>query len=97
MRLDVFLKTVGILRSRSQVKRCELRVNKKVEKPSYEVKLGDEIEVVDKDGDVLKVRVMDVPKGQIPKKERDKYIKILGRERLYEEKDSFLKWLFENH
>ncbi|MEO0258153.1 MAG: RNA-binding S4 domain-containing protein [candidate division WOR-3 bacterium] len=96
MRIDTFLKLTGFSRSRNVVKSWQLKVNGLEKKPSYEIKEGDVVEFVDEDGRHLILKVLAIPKGSVSKKARKDFFQILSKSYEVKEKESFLKWLFEN-
>lgn len=77
MRLDKFLKVSRVIKRRTVANDAadsgRISVNGKVVKPSYEVKVGDIVEI--KFGDkVSKFQIVKIPVGQ---KDLDEVIKIL--------------------
>lgn len=77
MRLDKFLKVSRVIKRRTVANDAadsgRIAVNGKVVKPSYEVKVGDIVEI--KFGDkVSKIQIVKIPVGQ---KDLDEIIKIL--------------------
>lgn len=77
MRLDKFLKVSRVIKRRTVANEAadsgRIAVNGKVVKPSYEVKIGDIVEI--KFGDkVSRFQILKVPTGQ---KDLDEVIKIL--------------------
>lgn len=67
MRLDKFLKVTKIIKRRTVANEAadngRISVNGRIQKPSYEVKVGDIIEI--KFGDsISKFEVIQIPKGQ---------------------------------
>ena len=81
MRLDKFLDAVNIVKKRSiasdMIKSGAVFLNGAIAKASKEVKVGDEIEIKYLNGN-KKFRVLQIPNVKnIPKKDKDKYIKIL--------------------
>lgn len=77
MRLDKFLKVSRVIKRRTVANDAadsgRIAVNGKVVKPSYEVKVGDIVEI--KFGDkVSKFQIVKIPVGQ---KDLDEVIKIL--------------------
>ncbi|MDI6850423.1 MAG: S4 domain-containing protein [bacterium] len=100
MRIDLFLKKVGILDSRSKARNLVIKINGIEKKLSYEVKIGDEIEILRKDGEYLRFQVLNIPSKNVPRDKRDLYFKILEKGRtthFLQREENFLKWLFENH
>jgi len=84
MRLDQFLKATHLVRRRELAKElCEdgcVRINGAPRKPSAEVSPGDVLEfpVYNR---LLKVRVLDVPKGAAPRGSQWSFIEILEEKR----------------
>ena len=77
MRLDKFLKVSRVIKRRTVANDAadsgRISVNGKIVKPSYEVKIGDIVEI--KFGDkVSKFQIVKIPVGQ---KDLDEIIKIL--------------------
>ena len=77
MRLDKFLKVSRVIKRRTVANDAadsgRIAVNGKIVKPSYEVKIGDIVEI--KFGDkVSRFQILKVPTGQ---KDLDEVIKIL--------------------
>jgi len=100
LRIDLFLKKVGLSESRSKAKSLIIKVNGMEKKLSYEIKIGDEIEILRKDGEYLRFQVLDIPSKSVRRDEREHYFKILEKGKatnFLEREQSFLKWLFENH
>lgn len=79
MRIDDFLSTVGLIKRRTEAKRLGdsgmIEVNGRTVKPSYDVKTNDIIVVKGKAS--LAAEVREIPRGSVPKAERDKYFRIL--------------------
>ena len=78
MRLDKFLKVSRVIKRRTVANDAadngRISVNGKVVKPSYEVKIGDIVEI--KFGDkISKFEIIEIPKVQ--GKNANEYIKIL--------------------
>lgn len=96
MRIDTFLKIAGFSRSRNAVKSWKLKVNGVEKKSSYEIKAGDVVEFIDGEGRHLILRVLAIPQGTVSRKIRKDYFQILSKSFEVKEKESFLKWLFEN-
>lgn len=76
MRLDKFLKMSRVIKRRTVANEAvgagRVSVNGKVVKPSYEVKVGDIVEI--KFGDkISKFEILQIPKGTV----KDEIIKIL--------------------
>ena len=77
MRFDIFLKVSRVIKRRTVANDAadcgRIAVNGKIVKPSYEVKVGDIVEI--KFGDkVSKFQIVKIPVGQ---KDLDEVIKIL--------------------
>lgn len=76
MRLDKFLKMSRVIKRRTVANEAvgagRVSVNGKIVKPSYEVKIGDIVEI--KFGDkISKFEILQIPKGTV----KDEVIKIL--------------------
>jgi ribosomal 50S subunit-recycling heat shock protein len=84
MRLDLFLKTTHLVKRRELAKElCDegmVRVNGVPRKASAEISIGDELDfpVYNR---LLKVKVLDVPKGTLPKGNQWSFIEILEEKR----------------
>jgi Ribosome-associated heat shock protein implicated in the recycling of the 50S subunit (S4 paralog) len=65
LRIDLFLKKVGILESRSKARDVTIKVNGQEKKLSYEVKIGDEVEITLEDGGYLRFQVLDIPSQNV--------------------------------
>ena len=80
MRIDKFLKVTRILKRRTLAQEAasggRISVNGKVVKPSYQVKVGDEIEVSFNSG-AVKFRVLDI-KDTVRKEQVETLYEILG-------------------
>ncbi len=77
MRLDKFLKVSRVIKRRTVANEAadngRIMVNGKIVKPSYEIKVGDMVEI--KFGDkISKFEILKIPTGQ---KDLDEVIKIL--------------------
>ncbi len=83
MRIDVFLKKVLIFKQRTlaqkAIKNNLVRINYSPAKSSKEVKAGDIIEI-DLPKKYLLIEVIEIPSGNVPKKDVLKYYKILKEE-----------------
>ena len=79
MRLDDYLSTVGVIKRRTVAKDLAaggmVSANGRRVKPSYQVTLGDIIEIKGTHGKVLEV--LDVPTGSVSKESREKYFKFI--------------------
>ncbi len=97
MRLDQFLKKVLLFKSRNQAllafKKGLILVNDRPAKASHEVKVGDLI-AIEYPSMFLKIRVIDIPRGNVSKKEREKYYTVIERrKREVMEESEFIRWL----
>ncbi len=89
MRMDVFLKTTGLIKQRAEAKRaCEhgaVTISGVRAKPGRSVEEGQRIRIA-YPRRVLEVEVLAVPEGNVRKCERDRYYRIVEeRERTWEE------------
>ncbi|MCL1892967.1 MAG: S4 domain-containing protein [Holophagaceae bacterium] len=84
MRLDLFLRTTHLLKRRELAKElCDegmVRINGLPRKASAEVSVGDELDFPIYNR-LLKVRVLDVPQGNLPKGSQWSFIEILEDKR----------------
>ncbi len=85
LRIDVFLKLMGIFRTRSVAgKACKagcISVDDLAVKSSTSIRTGDMLEIVKPDGSRLSVEVLDIPSGkQVSRKDRQNYCRIAGTE-----------------
>jgi len=85
VRIDVYLKLMGIFRTRSVAgKACKagyISIDDKAVKSSLSVQNGDLLEIVKPDGSRLTVEVLDVPSDkQVSRKDRQNYCRIVGME-----------------
>jgi len=84
MRLDLLLKSFCLVKTRSQGKRgCEagrIRVNGLSAKPSREMMPGDLVEII-YPGRELLIEVIELPEGQVSRKERERYYRIVRETR----------------
>lgn len=80
MRLDKFLKTAQLIKRRTAANEAAdegfIKVNGIDSKPALQLKAGDIIEI-DMWNYYKKIEVIMVPENNIPKKDIDKYIKVL--------------------
>lgn len=80
MRVDLLLKHLCLVKTRNQGRKgCEagrVKVNGKAAKPSREVSGGDILEIR-YPRKLLVVEVMEMPEGQVVRKERDRYIRVV--------------------
>lgn len=85
MRLDLFLKKTHLLKRRELARElCDegmVRVNGTPRKASHELKAGDEL-AFPLFNRQLKVRVLDIPKGSVPKADQWSYVEILEDRRI---------------
>lgn len=81
MRVDLLLKSLCFVKTRSQARRgCEsgrVKVNGRAVKPSREIRAGDVLEIR-YPARVLVVEMTDVPGGQVPRKDRDGFIRVIS-------------------
>ena len=84
MRLDLFLKTTYLVKRRELAKElCEegmVRINGVPRKASSEISVGDELDFPIYNR-LLKVKVLDIPKGNLPKGNQWSFIEILEEKR----------------
>jgi ribosome-associated heat shock protein Hsp15 len=84
MRLDLLLKSFCLVKTRSQGKRgCEagrIRVNGLAAKPSREMTPGDLVEIRYPERELL-IEVIELPEGQVSRKERERYYHIVRETR----------------
>ncbi|MCD4701729.1 MAG: RNA-binding S4 domain-containing protein [Candidatus Aegiribacteria sp.] len=85
MRIDVYLKLMGIFKTRSIAgKACKagcISIDDLAVKSSCSVKKGDLIKIVKPDDSEISVFVLEIPsKKQVPRKDRQDYCRIVGME-----------------
>ena len=84
MRLDVLLKSLCLVKSRNLARKgCEggfIKVNGRSAKPSREMKAGDVINISYPEK-VVVVEITNIPKGQVSRKDRFEFFKVLREER----------------
>jgi len=84
MRLDQFLKTTHLVKRRELAKElCDegyVRVNGAPKKASAEISVGDELDFPIYNR-LLKVKVLNIPKGNLPKGNQWSFIEILEEKR----------------
>ena len=84
MRLDVFLKKMRIIRQRTLAKQlCDagaVAVNGKRAKPSQVVQAGDSIRL-ESPKRILEARVLEVPGGNVARRDVARYVEVLRDER----------------
>jgi ribosome-associated heat shock protein Hsp15 len=80
MRIDLLLKSLCLVKTRSQARKgCDagnIRLNGKTAKPSREARAGDVIEIR-YPRRLLVVELLDVPTGQVPRKSRDRFMRVI--------------------
>lgn len=85
MRLDLFLKKSRLLKRRELARElCDegaVRVNGVPRKASFELKIGDELSFPIYNR-ILKVRVLDIPAGNVPKTNQWAMVEILEEKRM---------------
>jgi len=85
VRLDLFLKKAHLLKRRELARElCEegaVRVNGVPRKASYDLKIGDELNFPIYNR-LLKVRVLDLPAGSVPKANQWSLVEVLEDKRL---------------
>ncbi|MFQ5599878.1 MAG: S4 domain-containing protein [Candidatus Krumholzibacteriia bacterium] len=85
MRLDLFLKKTRLIRQRTLAKEmCEARavsLNGKTAKPGQSVRPGDRVRLQLPHRDV-DVRVLDLPRGNVARRDVERYIEVLRDERI---------------
>ncbi len=98
MRLDLYLKKVLIFKSRSQAheacKKGLVTLNNARAKGSMNVHPGDVI-TVDFPGMFMKFKVLEIPKGNVSRKDREKYYRVLEtrKKEIIKERSQFMEWL----
>jgi ribosomal 50S subunit-recycling heat shock protein len=85
VRIDVYLKLVGIFKTRSVAgKACKagfVSVDDRAVKSSLTVLNGDLLKIVKPDGTRLTIEVLEIPTGkQVSRKDRQDYCRIVGME-----------------
>lgn len=80
MRADLLLKSLCLVRSRSQGRKgCEeghVRVGGRNIKPSREIQAGDIVEIRYPNR-ALVIEILEVPHGQVSRKERDRFFRVV--------------------
>jgi ribosomal 50S subunit-recycling heat shock protein len=80
MRVDVLLKSLCLVKTRSQGRKgCEagmIKLNGRAAKPSREVRPGDLIEI-QYPATLLLVEVTELPAGQIARKDRERFYRVV--------------------
>ncbi len=81
MRLDDFLSTVGVIKRRTIAKQLAdsglIEVNGSRAKPSYQIKANDIVSIRGSKPQV--VEVLDLPRGSVPRAERERFIREIPR------------------
>jgi len=84
LRLDVLLKSLCLVKSRNIARKgCDggfIKVNGRSVKPSRDVRIGDVIQIAYPDK-ILVVEITDIPRGQVSKKDRFDYYRVMREER----------------
>ncbi len=79
MRLDLYLSKVGLVKRRTVAKelgdRGLVKVNGRKVKPSYDIKLGDIINIGGSRSSTAEV--LQLPSGNVKKEDREQYCKII--------------------
>ena len=92
VRLDAFLKNVGLHKSRSQAKRCcddgRAQIAGVVVRPSQEVRVGDRLRV-ETETQILELEVLEVPQRPVARARRSECYRLISREAVAEEILSF--------
>jgi ribosomal 50S subunit-recycling heat shock protein len=93
VRIDLLLKALCLTKTRSQAHRgCEagsISINGKNAKPSAEVRVGDIVEIR-YPRRVMAVEIVEMPAGQVARKECDRFYRVVRESRL--EMDSGEGW-----
>ena len=101
MRLDSFLRKVLIFKSRSQAheacKKGLVTLNSAPAKGSAKVRPGDII-TVDFPAMFIKFEVLEIPEGNVSRKNREKYYKLLEtrKKEITKEHSPFMEWLMSD-
>lgn len=82
LRIDVYLKLMGIFKTRSAAGRAAsggfVSVDGRKLKPSHTVSRGEVMNIVRPDGSSLSIRVTDIPEtGQVSRKDRQRYFTVV--------------------
>ena len=84
MRVDLFLKAVCLVKTRSMARKGiddgHVSVNGRAVKPGREIRAGDVIEIRRPDR-TLAVEVLEVPAGQVARKDRDRFVRTIRDDR----------------
>jgi ribosomal 50S subunit-recycling heat shock protein len=85
VRVDLLLKSLCLAKTRSQAhKGCDsgsISINGRKAKPSTEVRAGDVVEIRHPRV-VTAVEILEVPAGQVSRKDRDRYIRVIRETRI---------------
>jgi ribosomal 50S subunit-recycling heat shock protein len=85
VRIDLLLKSLCLAKTRSQAhKGCDsgsVSINGRKAKPSTEVRAGDVVEVRHPRA-VTAVEIIEVPAGQVPRRDRDRYFRVIRETRI---------------
>ncbi|HEM46578.1 MAG TPA: RNA-binding S4 domain-containing protein [Alphaproteobacteria bacterium] len=80
MRVDLFLKALCLVKTRSQARKGiadgHVSVNGRAVKPGREIREGDVIEIR-RPRRTLAVEVLEVPAGQVAKRDRERFIRTI--------------------
>lgn len=80
MRIDLLLKSLCLVKTRSQAhKGCEagcISLNGRSAKPAAEVRAGDLIEIRFPRR-LLAVEILEVPDGQVPRRDRERHYRVV--------------------
>jgi ribosomal 50S subunit-recycling heat shock protein len=85
VRIDLLLKSLCLAKTRSQAhKGCDsgsVSINGRKAKPSTEVRAGDVVEIRHPRA-VTAVEILEVPAGQVSRKDRDRYLRVIRETRI---------------
>ncbi len=85
VRIDLLLKSLCLAKTRSQAhKGCDagsVSVNGRTAKASTEVRPGDVVEIRHP-RTVTAVEILEIPAGQVPRKDRDRYVRVIRETRI---------------
>ncbi len=92
VRIDAFLKNVGLYKSRSQAKICcdqgRAWIGGHSVRPSQEVRIGDQLRI-ETDSQILEFEVLDTPSRPVARSRRAECYRVLRRDAVAEEILSF--------
>lgn len=92
VRLDAFLKNVGLFKSRSQAKRCiddgRALIADRPARASQDVRIGDQLRI-ETDTQIIVGEVLEAPARPVPRPRRQECFRVIRREPLAEEILSF--------